>query len=90
MWGLAIYEERWVEVGPLKLRDIPSSVSRRGHLAVYKGIFRTRAASRAANPAPWLSMEVKAGIRSFSYLLIRVSCSPETEDALRSVKKQEK
>jgi hypothetical protein len=24
--GLAIYEERWVKVGPLKLRDIPSSV----------------------------------------------------------------
>lgn len=56
VWGLAIYEEWWMEVRPLKLRDIPSSVSRRGHL-VYKGIFRTRAANKAANPAPWLSMD---------------------------------
>jgi len=24
VWGLAIYEERWVEVRPLKLRDVPS------------------------------------------------------------------
>ena len=36
------------------------SVSRWGHSAVYKRIFRTRAASRAANPAPWLPMEVES------------------------------